>query len=54
MSEEEEIVKTSILIPRKLWREVKHYAIDKHLTLTEVIQTALREYLQREKEKTVK
>jgi hypothetical protein len=47
MSEEiEKIVKTSINIPAKLWRDVKVYAAKEGLKLTQVVEAALRKYLE--------
>jgi hypothetical protein len=47
MSEEvEKIIKTSINIPAKLWRDVKIYAAKEGLKLTEVVQAALKRYLE--------
>jgi hypothetical protein len=47
MSEEiEKIIKTSINIPAKLWRDVKVYAAKEGLRLTEVVQAALKRYLE--------
>jgi metal-responsive CopG/Arc/MetJ family transcriptional regulator len=47
MSEEiEKIIKTSINIPAKLWREVKVYAAKEGLKLTQVVEAALRKYLE--------
>jgi len=43
MSEEiEKIIKTSINIPAKLWRDVKVYAAKEGLKLTQVVEAALR------------
>jgi hypothetical protein len=47
MSEEiEKIIKTSINIPAKLWRDVKVYAAKEGLKLTQVVEAALRKYLE--------
>jgi hypothetical protein len=47
MSEEiEKIVKTSINVPAKLWRDVKVYAAKEGLKLTQVVEAALRKYLE--------
>jgi hypothetical protein len=47
MSEEvDKIIKTSINIPAKLWRDVKIYAAKEGLKLTEVVQAALKRYLE--------
>jgi len=57
--EVEKVIKTSINIPAKLWRDVKVYAAKEGLKLTEVVQAALKRYLElteeeakAEKEKT--
>jgi metal-responsive CopG/Arc/MetJ family transcriptional regulator len=42
----ERIIKTSINIPAKLWRDVKVYAAKEGLKLTEVVQAALKRYLE--------
>jgi len=47
MTEEvEEFVKTSLKLPLKLWREVKVYAAKEGLKLTQVVEAALRKYLE--------
>jgi hypothetical protein len=47
MSEEiEKIIKTSVNIPAKLWRDVKIYAAKEGLKLTQVVEAALRKYLE--------
>jgi hypothetical protein len=47
MSEEiEKIIKTSINIPAKLWRDVKVYAAKEGLKLTQVVEAALRKYIE--------
>ncbi len=56
MSEKvEEFVKTSLKLPLKLWREVKVYAAKEGLKLTQVVEAALKKYLElTEEEKAVK
>jgi hypothetical protein len=47
MSEElKKIVKTSISIPVDLWRDIKIYAAKKGLKLTQVVEAALRKYIE--------
>jgi len=47
MSEKvEEFVKTSLKLPLKLWREVKVYAAKEGLKLTQVVEAALKKYLE--------
>jgi hypothetical protein len=47
MSEEiEKIIKTSINIPAKLWRDVKVYAAKEGLKLTQVVEAALKKYIE--------
>ena len=38
---------TSIKIDPKLWREVKKYAIDKDISVTELVELVLKKELQR-------
>jgi metal-responsive CopG/Arc/MetJ family transcriptional regulator len=55
MSEEvERMIKTSINIPAKLWRDVKVYAAKEGLKLTEVVQAALKRYLELSEEEAEK
>jgi metal-responsive CopG/Arc/MetJ family transcriptional regulator len=55
MSEEiEKIIKTSINIPAKLWRDVKVYAAKEGLKLTQVVEAALRKYLELSEERKEK
>jgi len=46
----EKKMKTSIEIPAKLWREVKIHAAKEGLKLTQIIEAALRKYLELEGE----
>jgi hypothetical protein len=47
MSEKaEEFIKTSLKIPLKLWRDVKVYAAKEGLKLTQVVEAALKRYLE--------
>jgi len=47
MTEEaEEFVKTSLKLPLKLWRDIKVYAAKEGLKLTQVVEAALRKYLE--------
>jgi hypothetical protein len=47
-------IKTTITLADSLWRDVKAYAVKKGLKLTQVIESALKAYLEEEskKEKT--
>jgi hypothetical protein len=48
-------ISTSIELPVELWRRTKIYAAKKGLKLTQVVEAALRKYLElSEKEKEVK
>ena len=42
---------TSIRVDEQLWRKAKHYAIDKGLTLTELVERALKKEMEQEEEK---
>ena len=42
----EEKIKTSLEIPVKLWRKVKIYAAKEGLKLTQVVEAALKKYLE--------
>jgi len=44
-----DVVKTSVIMSRKLWTEAKMYALKEGITLAKVIQTALEKYLEEEK-----
>jgi metal-responsive CopG/Arc/MetJ family transcriptional regulator len=46
MSDTEEFVKTSLKLPLKLWREVKVYAAKEGLKVSQVVETALRRYIE--------
>ena len=47
-------IKTSLNLAKNLWREVKLYAVREGLTLTQVVEAALRKYLEIEEAKTRK
>jgi predicted DNA binding CopG/RHH family protein len=47
----EKTVKTTITLADSLWRDVKVYAAKKGLKLTQVVESALKEYLKEEAEK---
>jgi len=42
----EEVVKTSIALARSLWEKAKIKALKEGLTLTQVVEAALRKYLE--------
>jgi len=46
-----EQVVASIRVDREFWKEVKKYAIDEGLTLTELVEQVLRKELEQESEK---
>jgi len=49
MSEKaERFVKTSLKLPLKLWRDVKVYAAKEGLKIAEVVEAALKRYLELE------
>jgi predicted HicB family RNase H-like nuclease len=43
----EEIVRTTLRVPRKLWDEVRHRAIKDHLSLQDLVIRALTEYVKK-------
>jgi hypothetical protein len=47
----EKTVKTTITLADRLWRDVKVYAAKKGLKLTQVVEAALKEYIEEEPEK---
>ena len=47
----EDQVVASIRVHREFWKEVKKYAIDKGLTLTELVKQALRNEMKQGSEK---
>jgi hypothetical protein len=47
LPENEEIIKTSFRIPRKLKKEVERYSVESDKTETVILKEALEEYLQR-------
>jgi hypothetical protein len=47
-------VKTTLNLADELWRDVKVYAARKGLKLTEVVQAALKEYIEEEPRKEKK
>jgi len=53
VGEAKRVIKTTIKIAEDLWKEVKIYAVKKGLKLTQVIEAALRKYLE-ETEKEVR
>jgi len=46
MLKEKEKVKTGLMLPLKLWREVKVYAAKEGLKLTQVVEAALKRYIE--------
>ncbi|HWQ16756.1 MAG TPA: hypothetical protein VNL13_02875 [Sulfolobales archaeon] len=44
-AEKEKMVKTSIILPYSLWRDVKVFAAKNGLKLSRVVEEALKEYL---------
>jgi metal-responsive CopG/Arc/MetJ family transcriptional regulator len=41
----EPLARATVRLPQSLWDEVQHRAIDEHITLSELMAKALREYL---------
>ena len=46
-AEQEEIVRTTIRVPRKLWDAAKHRAIEERLPLQDVVIKALESYVRK-------
>jgi predicted DNA-binding ribbon-helix-helix protein len=44
-------VVTSIRVDKELWRKIKHYALDKGITLTELLERLLKEELEKGEKK---
>ncbi len=42
MTAESEKETTSIRVDKEVWKEAKHYAIEKGITLTELVENALK------------
>jgi predicted transcriptional regulator len=51
LDERVERASTSIKIDPKLWKEAKKVAIDADITLSELIEQAIREWMERRREK---
>jgi metal-responsive CopG/Arc/MetJ family transcriptional regulator len=43
----EELARATMRLPQGLWDEVQHRAIDEHVSLSELVAKALREYLKK-------
>lgn len=43
----EVLVRATMRLPQFLWDDVQHRAIDEHITLSELVAKALREYLKK-------
>ena len=43
----EELARATMRLPQSLWDEVQHRAIDEHVSLSELVAKALREYLKK-------
>ena len=48
---EDEMTKTTFRMPKTLLKEVKHYAVEKEMTDTQVFVQALREWMAKEAKK---
>lgn len=40
-----EVVRVTLRLPQEIWDRVRHCAVDEHITATEFVIRALREYL---------
>jgi len=43
----EPVVRATLRLPQSLWETVQHRAIDQHVTATELVTRALREFLKK-------
>lgn len=43
----EPLARATMRLPQSLWDDVQHRAIDKHISLSELVAKALREYLKK-------
>lgn len=43
----EPMARATMRIPQSLWDEVQHRAIDEHISLSDLVAKALREYLKK-------
>jgi len=48
MNEKDSKVKTSMVFHRKIYKEAKKYAIDKDMTVSELIESLLRKEMERD------
>jgi hypothetical protein len=47
----EEIVQSTLRLPRPLWRKINHIAVDKRLSMAQAVLEAISEYCKREEAK---
>ncbi len=45
---QEEIVQSTLRIPRALWKKINHIAVDKGLSMAQAVLEAIKEYCKRE------
>lgn len=48
----EEIIQSTLRLPRPLWEKINHIAIDKRLSMAQAVVQAISEYCEREARKS--
>lgn len=47
----EPVKRTTLILPERVWKELKHQSVDEDKQLTELVKEALEEYLKRRKQR---
>lgn len=47
----EQMKRTTLILPERIWKELKHQSVDEGRQLTELVKEALDEYLKRKKQR---